>query len=730
MKISFLLHNRHGIGGVIQSTLSLAAALAAGHEVTIVSTRRDRDRPALAPDPRVRIIDLVDTREDSAGYDLADPRHREAPAVYPEGDSVRFPQISRLTETRLAAHLARTDADVVIATNPGLAVCLAAMGSRRYVRVAQEHQALAAPDSPLGRRLAGAYRELDAVVTVNPRDERRARQWYGRAGTRVETIGNCVPDPLLAPSDLSSRTVVTAGRLAPVKRFPQLVAAFARVVEERPDWRLRIYGVGPERDRIREAVDAHALADHVFLMGASTRMEAEWAKAALAVSSSHAESFSLVVVEAARAGVPTVSTATDGPASLIEHGTDGLLTPRDAPDALGDALLTLIQDDALRRRMGAAARHIPERFAPAVIAGRYELLLHQLHADRALPEWSDWCVAPDGDVTVRVSAPGTEPADLQLLCVSRGERAADPAVTFPFEPEPGSPAGDFVATIRPSSLPLAEGRWEVYVQSADGRARRRLHTRLCDDRGLLAAARPDCGPPGPAFVSVVPHSGPDGTLDLRVWVRATHAEVAAVELTEEGAVITVGLWPPRDPDRVTVLARPRRDGGPAVALPVRSADGPGLRFALSLRELAQQGGAAHGDWDLYVTGEGFTTARVAGLTGDCADRSAVYRYPPLDLTDTPRGAVRARLYYTADNGLSCEVTEPVAEGVPPVEGRGAAEGSPAGGTRTGRRYGLLRRRTAPAPPQPVPDQDTTRALRQTAEQLVRLADAMAVQPPS
>ncbi|MFD4775294.1 hypothetical protein ACFWNU_15860, partial [Streptomyces sp. NPDC058427] len=60
MKISFLIHNAYGIGGTIATTFNLARALADRHEVEIISALRNRERPSLTPDPRVRLRPLVD----------------------------------------------------------------------------------------------------------------------------------------------------------------------------------------------------------------------------------------------------------------------------------------------------------------------------------------------------------------------------------------------------------------------------------------------------------------------------------------------------------------------------------------------------------------------------------------------------------------------------------------------------------------------------------------------
>ena len=67
------------------------------------------------------------------------------------------------------------------------------------------------------------------------------------------------------------------------------------------------------------------------------------------------ESFGLVLVEAMICGAPPIATDCDsGPDEVLSDGA-GLLVPRNAPDAFADAMLRLIEDDALHENCANAA---------------------------------------------------------------------------------------------------------------------------------------------------------------------------------------------------------------------------------------------------------------------------------------------------------------------------------------------------------------------------------------
>ncbi|WP_200303982.1 glycosyltransferase family 4 protein [Streptomyces adelaidensis] len=385
MKIVFLLHNAYAIGGTVRTTLNLAAALADHHDVEIASMARHLDEPRFAVDPRVTLVPLVDVRPSSP--DLRDPDHARPATDFPAADK-RHHQYSRLTDLRVRAHLAGCDADVVIGTRPGINVYVSRFAPRRALRIGQEHLRHDAHTKQLRKVLARHYRTLDAVVTTTEADAEVYRARMNLPGVRVMSVPNIVPAAGVAPSDGTTPVIAAAGRLARGKRFDLLLEAFAKVAAKEPDWELRIYGSGKQRDRLETLVHDLRLTGRAYLMGPQTPIEAEFARASIVVSASAAESFGMTLVEAMRCGVPVVSTDCPlGPAEIITDGTDGRLVPMDAPHALADAILDLVTDADLRRAMGRAALRSAHRYDPAPIVTKYESLFTDLRTTRLQRTW-------------------------------------------------------------------------------------------------------------------------------------------------------------------------------------------------------------------------------------------------------------------------------------------------------------------------------------------------------
>ncbi|WHX22313.1 glycosyltransferase family 4 protein [Streptomyces malaysiensis subsp. malaysiensis] len=385
MKITFLIHNVYGIGGTIRTTLNLAAELADRHEVTVVSMLRHRSYPRFAVDPRVTVVPLVDLRADAA--DASDPLLHQPAEVFPTAEK-RYKQYSRLTDRRAREYLRSCDADVIIGTRPGVNVYLARFAPPRALRIAQEHLTHDTHTKKLRAQLAGQYRDLDAVVTTTEADAAVYRTRMRLPGARILAIPNSVPDPGPLPADGGAHVIAAAGRLVRAKRFDLLIEAFTDIAAKHPDWSLRIYGAGADKDRLQRLIEEQGLGDRAALMGAASPIEDEFAKASIVASASDAESFGMTLVEAMRCGKPVVATDCPlGPAEIINDGVDGRLVPMGDRQALAVALCDLIADEPARHRMGEAARAAAGRFDPAPVAHAYEELFGDLAATRSARAW-------------------------------------------------------------------------------------------------------------------------------------------------------------------------------------------------------------------------------------------------------------------------------------------------------------------------------------------------------
>ena len=168
-------------------------------------------------------------------------------------------------------------------------------------------------------------------------------------------------------------------RLDRPRDFETLLAAFARIADDRPTARLWLVGDGPQRGDV-EAMSAGAgQQDRVRLWGFRRDVDAFYAAADVYVLMSWGwEGLPISVIEAQASARPVVVTDAGGSAEGIDPGETGLLVPRRDVSATAAALRTLIDDREHARRMGAAGRRrCEEKFALEHMITRFE----ELYAD-------------------------------------------------------------------------------------------------------------------------------------------------------------------------------------------------------------------------------------------------------------------------------------------------------------------------------------------------------------
>lgn len=168
--------------------------------------------------------------------------------------------------------------------------------------------------------------------------------------------------------------VGTLAGLRPVKRLPDLVAAFAGLP---PEWHLVICGEGPERGAILTEAEALGIGHRVHLPGAVDPAKVVGLFDIFALSSA-SEQFPLSVVEAMAAGLPVAATRVGDIAAILPPDNAALLTPPNDPRSLGEALRALAADPDLRARLGAANQtRARAEFDFAAMQARYEAVYAQ-----------------------------------------------------------------------------------------------------------------------------------------------------------------------------------------------------------------------------------------------------------------------------------------------------------------------------------------------------------------
>ncbi|MEW9857045.1 glycosyltransferase family 4 protein [Novosphingobium sp. M1R2S20] len=241
-------------------------------------------------------------------------------------------------------------------------------------------------------------RNNPALQTVGPIWELLRRRTYARAvGLVTMTEGAMrhfpasmrkrafvIPNPSTLPPAAAQRnagqpTIGAVGRLVPQKGFDRLIEAFGRCAAQIPEWRLIIWGEGPERASLEAQRDHLGLTDRILLPGV-TREAGGWIGATdVFVLSSRFEGWGLVLSEAMAAGLPVISTDCEwGPSDMIEPGKSGVLVRNGDEAALAAALVQVCGNEELRTSLGDAARKRMTAFEPSRVLKLWETTIEQL----------------------------------------------------------------------------------------------------------------------------------------------------------------------------------------------------------------------------------------------------------------------------------------------------------------------------------------------------------------
>lgn len=218
-----------------------------------------------------------------------------------------------------------------------------------------------------------AARFTDVLFCIGPvlRDE--AVQARIAPSERLRVIGGPVGDLerfVVAPSEAEalrtelglpdgSAVVSCVCRLVDYKGVDTLLRAARRVVMVAPEARFVIMGGGPLETELRRMAESLGIANCVTFTG--FRGDERDVLRLLALATvfclpTRYDTYPIAFAEAMAMGCPVVGPRMDTVASVVQEGLTGLLVPQEDDAAYAEAIVRILKDDALRRRLGEAGR--------------------------------------------------------------------------------------------------------------------------------------------------------------------------------------------------------------------------------------------------------------------------------------------------------------------------------------------------------------------------------------
>jgi glycosyltransferase involved in cell wall biosynthesis len=222
------------------------------------------------------------------------------------------------------------------------------------------------------RCAAQAMKSAALIITLNPVDEACVRDLLGaaaplrrlapfidtRPGTRaLSAIGKSNALRRRLGMRAGTPVIVCAAMMRSgdkLRSYRMLATALARIADL--PWQLLVLGDGPAREQVADAM--RPLGDRVFWAGLVAQESLpQWLCGCdLYAWPAVNEAWSMAILEAGAAALPSVAGDEGGVSAVIEDGHTGILTPARDSAAFAVAVASLLDDEAMRQRMGAAAR--------------------------------------------------------------------------------------------------------------------------------------------------------------------------------------------------------------------------------------------------------------------------------------------------------------------------------------------------------------------------------------
>lgn len=378
MKLIYCTHSTYNPGGMERVLLNKVTYLSQlpGWEVSVVTTDQNQ-RPPFYPFPeKVRMTDLeINYSEDNekgawkkiTGYLRKRKEHKR----------------------KLTALLLKEKPDIVVSLYPSESSFIPDIkdGSKKvlelhyckFFRLQYGRRGLLGwIDKLRTRQDEQIVRRFDKFVVLTNED----RGYWGNL-PNIEVIPNAAMHVSDTYSDVMNKRVIAVGRLDYQKGFDRLIQAWELVqyTGKFTDWKLDIFGQGEWREMLQQMIDKAELRDTVRLNKPTKQIGEEYVKSDLLVMSSNYEGFPMVMIEAMACGLPVVSFDYKcGPKDIIQSGINGLLVPNGDIQALADAMMKVMEDEAYRKMLSLNARKVVDTYSEQAVMSQWIRLFTSITA--------------------------------------------------------------------------------------------------------------------------------------------------------------------------------------------------------------------------------------------------------------------------------------------------------------------------------------------------------------
>lgn len=365
-----------GTGGAEKVISNLANLLSENNDVSIISTYKLKCSPAFYINDKVKINYLITNLEPNK-QDLKSAL-KSLNLIKSAYETIKSFKILVLRKTRMIKAIKNLDCDIVISTRILHNNWVGKYARKDIIKISQEHNHHNNNQKYI-KKLIKSLNNFDYFMPVS----KELCDFYSKkiSNPKVVYIPNFIDNNSNKTCNLSSKQLISVGRLDSIKGFDDLIDIFNLFYQNHPDWNLHIVGDGPEKQNLQTKIDKLGLTKKIILCGTkhSSELENEYLNSSIYVMTSHSESFGLVLVEAANYGLPLLAfDSAQGAKEIIEINKNGFLIENRNAKEMVAKIEDLISNPSKMQYFSKNSKNTALKFSKEAISKEWNKFLNNM----------------------------------------------------------------------------------------------------------------------------------------------------------------------------------------------------------------------------------------------------------------------------------------------------------------------------------------------------------------
>ena len=215
------------------------------------------------------------------------------------------------------------------------------------------------------------------IVTLTEQDRQNYSEKLG-VSDKVTCIYNPIQSPEIYPYNITSKQILSVGRLTYQKGFDLLCEVAKEVLHKHPDWTWVIVGEGEDRELIERKIKDYQLENRLILVGNQKEVGPYYQNSSLYVMTSRYEGLPMTLLEAKSYQLPIVSfDCQTGPRDIIQDGINGYLIEGYNINLMIKKISKLMQNKELRYNFSLNSQKDKHKFEINTIVDEWINLLER-----------------------------------------------------------------------------------------------------------------------------------------------------------------------------------------------------------------------------------------------------------------------------------------------------------------------------------------------------------------